>query len=60
MGVAILPAPMAVLQLPGIRFVPLSDEGAHLDMGLACRTDDPSPRVRGFLQMLDEQGRWGL
>lgn len=60
MGVAVLPAPMAVMQIPGVRFIPLSDEGAHLDMGLACRADDPSPRVRGFLQMLDEQGRGGL
>ncbi|GAB2876934.1 LysR family transcriptional regulator [Uliginosibacterium flavum] len=49
MGIAVLPAPLAVVQISGVRFVPLRDEGAHLIMALATRQKEDSPRVQGFV-----------
>lgn len=51
-GVAVLPEPMAVLQLPGVRFVPLAQASACLSMGLANRPGDQSPCVKNFMMML--------
>lgn len=52
MGVAVLSAPMAMLRLGGVSFVPLRDEGADLVMALATRSGEDSPRVQGFVQAL--------
>lgn len=54
MGIAVLVEPMSRLSLGDIRFIPLKDEGAHMDMAIAWRTDSPSPRVQGFLSALAE------
>lgn len=53
-GIAVLTAPMAAVQLEGVRFVPLADAGAYMDIALASRTVDVSPRVQGFLAALAE------
>lgn len=52
LGIAVLTAPMAAVQLAGVCFVPLADEGAYLDIALASRAEETSPRVRGFLAAL--------
>ncbi|MBS1209072.1 MAG: LysR family transcriptional regulator [Proteobacteria bacterium] len=49
MGVAVLVAPMAVLRHNGVRFIPLTDEEAYMDMALASRAGETSPRIQGFL-----------
>lgn len=52
MGVAVLSAPLAMLSIPGVRFVPLSDAGAEMSMALATRSNEDSPRVRGFVEAM--------
>lgn len=52
MGVAVLAAPMATLSMGGVRFIPLTDEGAELVLALATRSEENSPRVRGFIEAL--------
>ncbi|AUH50142.1 LysR family transcriptional regulator [Chromobacterium sp. ATCC 53434] len=48
-GIAILPSPLECVQIPAVRYVPLSDDGAYLAMGIATRRDDDSPLVANFL-----------
>ncbi|AAQ61069.1 probable transcription regulator, LysR family [Chromobacterium violaceum ATCC 12472] len=48
-GIAILPSPLECVQIPAVRYVPLSDDGAYLSMGIAVRRDDDSPLVANFL-----------
>ena len=52
LGIAILPSPLACVQLPGVRYIPLTDEAAYLAMGIATRTVDSSPLVQGFVAHL--------
>ncbi|OQS41246.1 LysR substrate-binding domain-containing protein [Chromobacterium haemolyticum] len=56
LGIAILPSPLEYVRLPGVRYVPLLDEGAYLAMGLATRLDEDSPLVAQFLNLMRE--RW--
>lgn len=56
LGIAILPSPLECVRLPGVRYVPLLDEGAYLAMGLATRLDEDSPLVAQFLNLMRE--RW--
>lgn len=56
LGIAILPSPLECVRLPGVRYVPLLDEGAYLAMGLATRLDEDSPLVSQFLNLMRE--RW--
>ena len=44
------------MRLPGVRYLPLLDEGAYLAMGLATRLDEDSPLVIQFLNLMRE--RW--
>lgn len=53
MGVAVLAGPMASLGVGGVRFIPLTDEGAELVLALATRSEDNSPRVQGFVETLE-------
>lgn len=53
MGIAVLFEPMEQLSLGDIRFIPLDDAGAYMDMAMVWRTGDQSARVRGFLNSLD-------
>lgn len=48
-GIAILPSPLECVQIPAVRYVPLSDDGAYLSMGIAVRHDENSPLVANFL-----------
>ncbi|MFB9157831.1 LysR family transcriptional regulator [Chromobacterium violaceum] len=48
-GIAILPSPLECVQIPAVRYVPLSDDGAYLSMGIAVRRDDDSPLAANFL-----------
>ncbi|WP_046155651.1 LysR family transcriptional regulator [Chromobacterium vaccinii] len=48
-GIAILPSPLECVQIPAVRYVPLSDDGAYLSMGIAVRRDENSPLVANFL-----------
>jgi len=51
-GVAVLVEPLARLSLGDIRFIPLEDEEAYMDMSLVWRSAESSPRVEGFLRVL--------
>ncbi|MEO4029497.1 LysR family transcriptional regulator [Chromobacterium vaccinii] len=48
-GIAILPSPLECVQIPAVRYVPLSDDGAYLSMGIAVRRDESAPLVANFL-----------
>lgn len=54
LGVAILPAPFECVALPGVRYVPLSDDGAYLSLGVAVRRDHQSALIAGFLEHLSD------
>ena len=54
LGVAVLPSPLECVQMKGVRYVPLDDEGAYLSLGLATRPGVPSPLLAGFLERLRE------
>ncbi|MDE1715082.1 LysR family transcriptional regulator, partial (plasmid) [Chromobacterium amazonense] len=48
-GIAILPSPLECVQIPAVRYVPISDEEAYLSMGIATRRDQDSSLVANFL-----------
>ncbi|HJV08005.1 MAG TPA: LysR substrate-binding domain-containing protein [Chromobacteriaceae bacterium] len=52
LGIAILPSPLECVQIAGVRYIPLADEGAYLAMGVATREGQESALVSGFLQQL--------
>lgn len=52
MGVAVLLGPMAALGVGGVRFVPLADDGASLQLAVATRSGETSPRVQAFVATL--------
>ncbi|MBA4709219.1 LysR family transcriptional regulator [Aquitalea aquatica] len=52
LGIAILPSPLECVQLPGVRYIPLTDDGAYLAMGIATREGDSSPLMAGFIAHL--------
>lgn len=49
MGVALMPATMRVVDLPGVSYVPVADHDASLLLAVASRADDVSPVLRQFL-----------
>lgn len=49
MGVALLPATMRAVNLPGVSYVPLTDADANLLLAIATRIDDASPVLQQFL-----------
>lgn len=49
LGVAVLPAPLDVVRIAGVRYLPLLDEGAYLIMALATRRDEASQRILRFV-----------
>jgi DNA-binding transcriptional LysR family regulator len=50
LGLAVLPAPLEVVRIEGVRYVPLEGEGAVLVMSAATRADEASERVLGFVR----------
>ena len=55
LGVAILPASCAHIQVEGARFVPLADHGAHSEVQLAWRREGVTPLIRNFTALLQEE-----
>jgi len=53
-GVALLPAPLECVRLPRVRYLALSDEGAHFSLAIATRDGPPAPLLAGFLDVLRE------
>lgn len=54
LGIALLPAPLECVRIPRVRYLPLVEEEAYFTLSVAVRQADPSPLVRGFLEVLAE------
>jgi DNA-binding transcriptional LysR family regulator len=52
-GVALVPASLKAVKLEAVRLVELSDDDAFLMLGLATRSDQHSPVLDRFLDMID-------
>jgi DNA-binding transcriptional LysR family regulator len=50
LGIAVLPAPLEVVRIEGVHYVPLEGEGAVLVMSAATRAYEASERVLGFVR----------
>jgi DNA-binding transcriptional LysR family regulator len=57
LGIAILPATVSCIHAEGVRYIPLSDEGASTTLILASRKGDRSPLVTQFIACVRQQGR---
>lgn len=55
LGIALLPSPLECVRIEGVRYVPLSDPGAYLSLGVAIRRGDASPLIGEFLARLNEE-----
>ncbi|MBS0348819.1 MAG: LysR family transcriptional regulator [Proteobacteria bacterium] len=53
LGVALLPAPLECVRIEGVRYLPVSDAGAYLSLGVATRKGDRNPLVEQFLSNLE-------
>ncbi|QNM95019.1 LysR family transcriptional regulator [Chitinimonas koreensis] len=51
-GIAVLPSPLECVQMAGVRYLPLLDDGAHLSLAVAVRAGALPPRVAHFLAVL--------
>ena len=54
MGLALVPASMRSVNLPGVKYLQLEDPDAFMLLALASRIDDPNPVVRRFLSAMTE------
>ncbi|RUL71845.1 LysR substrate-binding domain-containing protein [Dyella choica] len=54
MGLALIPASMQVVKIPGVNYVPLADPDAYLLLAVASDADNPSPVVLQFLDTVAE------
>jgi DNA-binding transcriptional LysR family regulator len=54
MGLALVPASMKSVRLPGVSYLRLEDPDAYMLLALASRADNPSPVVRRFLSAMTE------
>lgn len=52
MGLALVPQSVSNLMRPGVEYRALRDATPHVDTGIAWRRDNPSPVLRGFLELL--------
>jgi len=50
LGIAVLPAPLEVVRMAGVRYVALESQGALLVMSVATRSDEASERVLSFVR----------
>jgi DNA-binding transcriptional LysR family regulator len=55
LGVAVIPSPLECIRVPGVRYLALRDEGAHVALAVATRREPPSPLLAGFLATLEGQ-----
>ncbi|MBR0565838.1 LysR family transcriptional regulator [Azoarcus sp. L1K30] len=54
LGVALLPAPLACVRMPRVRYLPIADPAACFPLAVAYLADEQGPLLRGFLSVLDE------
>jgi DNA-binding transcriptional LysR family regulator len=54
LGLALVPASLRAVRLPGVVYVPLEDPDAFLLLAVACRANDPSPALQQFLSTVTE------
>ncbi|RDS79561.1 LysR family transcriptional regulator [Dyella monticola] len=60
-GLALVPASMRAVKLPGVSYVPLADPDAYLLLAVASRAQNPSPVVQQFLEIVaDAKAALGL
>jgi DNA-binding transcriptional LysR family regulator len=52
MGIALVPQSVSNLMRPGVEYRALSDPTPQVETGLAWRRDNPSPVLKGFLDLL--------
>lgn len=52
LGVSILPGPLSCIQVEGVCYRPIADEGAISVASLATRTDDVSPLIARFKEVM--------
>ena len=57
LGVAVVPAPVALLGVPGATYRPLSGEGTAIELAAAVRGDDESPALARALAVLAKLAR---
>lgn len=57
LGLAVLPLPLQCVQLPGVRYIPLSDEQAFMALSLAWREHDDAPALAALREALLSAGR---
>jgi DNA-binding transcriptional LysR family regulator len=53
LGIALLPAPLECVQLPRVRYLPVTDAGAVFPLSVAMRAGAPGPLLAGLLEVLD-------
>ncbi|THF62800.1 LysR family transcriptional regulator [Pseudothauera nasutitermitis] len=53
LGLAMLPAPLACVRVPRVRYLPLSDAGADFPLALAWRAPAPEPVGVRFLEVVE-------
>lgn len=53
-GVAVLPESVARFNIEGVAFRPLTGQEHRLPVFLACRSEEPSPALRRFLEMSED------
>jgi len=56
LGLAVLPAPLQCVQLPGVCYVPLLDDDAYMTLAVAWRSNDASPLVAALVDALLSAG----
>ncbi|AWI80412.1 MAG: LysR family transcriptional regulator [Betaproteobacteria bacterium HGW-Betaproteobacteria-13] len=54
LGLALLPAPLECVRIPRVRYLPIAGDGAFFPVAVAHQDGEPSPLLRGFLNVLDE------
>jgi len=52
LGLAVLPAPLQCVQLPGVRYIPLLDDDAYMTLAVAWRQDNRAPLITAFVDAL--------
>lgn len=57
LGIALLPAQLECVRIPGVRYLPIADEGAFFPLALAHLHDTTSPLLTGFLAVLEQVSR---
>lgn len=54
LGLALLPAPLERVQIPRVRYLPVSDAGVEVALAVAIVDTPSSPLLVGFMEVLDQ------